>query len=151
MKKYICQGNPKQKREYEKLNMQAILKKKIRKKNKYDENFEPKKKYEKIKYDEILNPEENMKKIKMRKILRQKENMKTTNMRKILNQKENMRKTNMRKILNQKFLSKVEKFCQQIRQDPYFICTLCHRCLYKRTDYLNMKSIIFLLQNSIAR
>ena len=109
------------------------------------------KKYEKIKYDEILNAEENMKKIKIRKILRQKENMKTTNMRKILNQKENMRKTNMRKILNQKFLSKVEKFCQQIRQDPYFICTLCHRCLYKRTDYLNMKSIIFLLQNSIAR
>ena len=82
------------------------------------------KKYEKIKYDEILNAEENMKKIKIRKILRQKENMKTTNMRKILNQKENMRKTNMRKILNQKFLSKVEKFCQQIRQGPYFICTL---------------------------
>ena len=43
MKKNIYQGNPKQKREYKKLNMQTILKKKIRKKNKYDENFEPKK------------------------------------------------------------------------------------------------------------
>ena len=83
----------------------------------------------------------------MRKILNQKENMKTnkTYMRKILNLKEKMKK-NIRKILNQKkenrnkihkknkkCLNKVETFCQQIRQGPYFICTVCHRCLYKRS------------------
>ena len=22
-------------------------------------------------------------------------------------------------------------FCQQIRKDPYFICTVCHQCFYK--------------------
>ena len=32
-----------------------------------------------------------------------------------------------------KCLNKVEKICQQIRQGPYFICTVCHRCLYKRS------------------
>ena len=65
---------------------------------------------------------------------------------KILNQKENMKKTNMIKILNQKkkiakkcikgtknVLSKVEKFCQQIKQGPHFICTVCHQCLYKHS------------------
>ena len=31
-----------------------------------------------------------------------------------------------------KCLNKVKKFCQQIRQGPYFICAVCHRCLYKR-------------------
>ena len=87
-----------------------------------------------------------MKKAKMRKILNQKENMKKVKMRKILNQKRNIKKTNMRKILNRKnkvakkmykkskkCLSKVEKFCQQIRQGPYFIFTVCHWCLYKRS------------------
>ena len=28
-------------------------------------------------------------------------------------------------------LNKVEKFCQQIKQGPYFICTVYHQCLYK--------------------
>ena len=28
---------------------------------------------------------------------------------------------------NKKCLNKVEKFCQQIRQDPYLIYTVCHR------------------------
>ena len=27
----------------------------------------------------------------------------------------------------------MKRFCQQIRQGPYFICTVCHRCLYKRS------------------
>ena len=63
--------------------------------------------------------------------------MKKTNLRKILNQRENTKyeknpgpKTENRKRMH-KWLNKVEKFCQQIRQGPYFICTACHRCLYK--------------------
>ena len=32
---------------------------------------------------------------------------------------------------NKKCLNKVERFYQQIRKDPYFICTVCHRCLCK--------------------
>ena len=34
---------------------------------------------------------------------------------------------------NKKRLNKVEKFCQQIRKGLYFICTVCHRCLYRRS------------------
>ena len=34
---------------------------------------------------------------------------------------------------NKKYSKKLEKFCQQIRQGPYFICTACHRCLYNRS------------------
>ena len=92
----------------------------------------------------------------MRTVLNQKENMKK-NMRKTLNQKENMRKTNMRKIMNQnkkvakrcikknkKYLNKVEMFCQQIRQFPFFIFTLCYPCFYKRSIRL-LKSIIYLM------
>ena len=32
---------------------------------------------------------------------------------------------------NKKCLNKIKTFCQQIRQDHYFICAVCHRCLYK--------------------
>ena len=34
---------------------------------------------------------------------------------------------------NKKCLNKVKKFSQQIRQGPYFICTVRHRCLFKRS------------------
>ena len=34
---------------------------------------------------------------------------------------------------NKKCLNKVEKLCKQIIQGPYFICTMRHRCLYKRS------------------
>ena len=34
---------------------------------------------------------------------------------------------------NKKCLNKLDKFCQKIRQGPYFICTVCHQCLYKRS------------------
>ena len=34
---------------------------------------------------------------------------------------------------NKKCLNKVEKFCQQTRQGPHFICTVCHPCLYKHS------------------
>ena len=66
------------------------------------------------------------------------------NMTEILNQKQNMRKKNMINILHQKektakryikrkkrCLSKVEKFCKQIRQGPCFIFTMCNRCFYQ--------------------
>ena len=64
-KKYIYQGNPKQKREYKKLNMQTIVNEKENtEKKQIWGKFWTKKKYEKIKYEEILNAEENMKKKK---------------------------------------------------------------------------------------
>ena len=37
---------------------------------------------------------------------------------------------------NKKCLNEVAKFSQQIRQDPYFICIRCHRCLHKRSARL---------------
>ena len=88
----------------------------------------------------------------MRKILNQKENMKKTSMRKILNQKKQNRKKIHKK--NKKCLNKFEKFCQQIRQGFYFICTEYHRCLYKRSVRLfehEKYNILTLLQNCIVR
>ena len=67
----------------------------------------------------------------MREILNQKENMKKTNMRKTWNQEKKVPKRGIKK--NKKRLNKVEKFCQQIRKGLYFICTVCHRCLYRRS------------------
>ena len=70
-------------------------------------------------------------------------------MGKIMNQKEDMKKykyegnpepkkqlqqqqqNKKRKNKNKKRLNKVKKFYQQIRQSPYCICTVSHRCLYK--------------------
>ena len=34
---------------------------------------------------------------------------------------------------NKNCLNEVAKFCQQIRQDRYFIWTVCHWCLYKQS------------------
>ena len=92
-----------------------------------------------------------------------KKNEKKTNIRKILNKKEDTKKLqifgekkSMRKRMyekkkcdknpelkqenckkmhkkNKKCLNKVAKLCQQIRQGRYFICTVCHRFLYKRS------------------
>lgn len=56
---------------------------------------------------------------------------------------------NDRKILNRKnkivkSLNKVKKFCQQIRQGPYFICIVSHWCLLSTmSDYFNMRNQIF--------
>ena len=47
--------------------------------------------------------------------------MKKTNMGKILNQKKKIAKGYIK---TKKHLNKVEKFCQQIRQGPNFICTV---------------------------
>ena len=87
-----------------------------------------------------LNQKNNMKKPPKNKT-KQKENM-----TEILNQKQNMRKKYIANVLHQKekiakryikikkiCLSKVEKFCKQIRQGHYFIYTMCNQCLYKRS------------------
>ena len=98
----------------------------------------------------ILKQEEDIKKTNMRKIVTQKENMKKPNIKKILNQKKKIMHKKIHK-KNQKCLKKVEKFCQQIRQGPYFICTVCHQSFISAvSDYLNMENIIFLLQNFIV-
>ena len=55
--------------------------------------------------------------------------MRKTNMRKILNQKKKITKRCIKR--TKKCLNKIEKFCQRIRQGHHFICTVCHRCLYK--------------------
>ena len=34
---------------------------------------------------------------------------------------------------NKKYLNKLKIFFQQLREGPYFICAVCHRCLYKRS------------------
>ena len=44
--------------------------------------------------------------------------------------KENRKKVHQK---NKNCLNKFETFCPQIRQGPYFICTVYHRCLYKRS------------------
>ena len=101
----------------EKGNIRKILNKKNKlKKKKYQENPKPKEEYEKHKYEENPEPKRKYEKNKYEKNPKPK--------------KENRKKMNKK---NKKCLNKVEKFCQQIRQDPYFICTVCHRCLYKRS------------------
>ena len=35
-----------------------------------------------------------------------------------------------------KVFNKAEKFHQQIRQGPYYICTVCHHCLYQHSARL---------------
>ena len=57
--------------------------------------------------------------------------MRKTNMTKTLKQKKKIAKKIYQK--NKKCLNKLAKFCQQIRQGPYFICIVCHWCLYKRS------------------
>ena len=101
----------------EKGNIRKILNKKnkLKKKN-YQENPKPKEEYEKHKYEENPEPKRKYEKNEYEKNPKPK--------------KENRKKMHKK---NKKCLNKVEKFCQQIRQDPYFICTLCHRCLYKRS------------------
>ena len=121
------------------------MSKKEYEKKKYRENREPKREYEKkLIWRKFWTKKRIWKKQMWGKSWTKKRIKKKTNMKKILNQKENTRKTNMRKILKQKksqkdalegkeCLNKVETFCQQIRQYPYFICIVCHRCLYKHS------------------
>ena len=72
----------------------------------------------------VLNQKKNTKK-KLEENPEAKREYEKTNVRKILNQK----KANRRKVhkKNKKCLTKVERFCQQIKQDPYVIFTLCDR------------------------
>ena len=47
----------------------------------------------------------------------------------------------------QKNCDKVDSFLQQVKQSPFYICTICHRSLYQRSvSCASMKNIIFLLQ-----
>ena len=78
-----------------------------KKKNKCKKNPETKLEYEKKKMRKILNQNDNMRKANIKKSWTKK--------------KENCNKMHKK---NKKILNKVEKFCQQIRQDHYFICTV---------------------------
>ena len=84
-----------------------ISKKEIEyKKSKYEENSEPKREYQDRKKVCEKNPD---------------------------SKKENR---NWMHKKNKKCLNKAEEFCQQIRQDPYFISTVCHWYLYKNSVIL---------------
>ena len=91
-----------------------LWKRKYEKKNKYEENPEPKKKYEKHKYEE--NSE----------LKRKYENNKYD--KNPESKKENRKKMYKK---NRKCLNNLENFCQQIRQGPYFIRTFSQWRLYK--------------------
>ena len=96
--------------------MRKILNiKKFIKKKKYQENCKPKKEYEKNKYQENAKPKRESEEKECEKNPEPK--------------KENRKSIHKKK----KCLNKVKFFCQQIRQDPYATCTMCHRCLYKRS------------------
>ena len=79
---------------------------------KYEENPELNRKYQ-HKYEENPEPERKYKKNKYEKNPEPK--------------KESRKKMHKK----QKSLNKVGKFCQKIKQDPYFIYTVCHQCLCK--------------------
>ena len=79
-----------------------------------------------------------MRKTNMRKIQKQKENMKKKNKKNKINKYEENHETKKenRETMNKKnkiYLNKVEKFYQLIRQIPYFIYTVCHWYLHKRS------------------
>ena len=41
---------------------------------------------------------------------------------------------------------KVDNFLQQVKRDPYYICTICHQSLYQRSArFLNMKKYQILI------
>ena len=93
-----------------------------------------------------------MKKRNIRKIVNQKENMKKINMRKILKQKKKIAKKMHKKNNSEeqnpetkkksqkrciKRTIKVRKFCHQIRQGSYFICTVLYRRTVKLIEHEN--------------
>ena len=115
----------------EKGNFREILnKKRNMKKKKYQENPKPKKEYEKINIRKILDKKENMK-----KYIRGKPWTKKRIWEKNFEKNPEPKKQNYKKMhkKNKKCFKKVEKIFKQIWQDPYFICTVCHRCRYKRS------------------
>ena len=108
--------------------------------------------------DNPLRKRKYEKKIYMRKILYQKENMKKKYQENPESKREyeknkyeknpEPKKENRKKLHKKKkiYLSKVQKFCQQIRQSPCFNGAF----ISTASDYLNMKNI-FLLQKCIFR
>ena len=102
--------------------MDKRLRKEIMKKNKYEENPEPKREYEKKRKFLKQKGEDEKNKCDKNPVTKKSKRKTTTTTTKIAK-----RRVKEKKIC----LNKVENFCQQ-EQDPYFICTVCHRCLYKR-------------------
>ena len=132
MKKMKYWENPEEKIEYKKNNKYVdnpLQKRKYEKKIYiYEKNSVPKGEYEK-KYLENPESKREYEKNKYEKNPEPK--------------KENRKKLHKKK---KKYLSKVQKFCQQIRQSPCFIGAF----ISTASDYLNMKNI-FLLQKCIFR
>ena len=106
------QDSPETKKEYQKSRYSKNCKSKLEyQKNKYNENSELRKEYERSQYWENPELKREYKKSQYKK------NAKT-------------RKDKTKKKISGKG---VEKFCQQIKQGPYYICTECQRSLYKRS------------------
>ena len=129
MKKMKYWENPEEKIEYKKNNKYVdnpLQKRKYEKKKIYEKNSVPKGEYEK-KYLEHPESKREYEKNKYEKNPEPK--------------KENRKKLHKKK---KKYLSKVQKFCQQIRQSPCFIGAF----ISTASDYLNMKNI-FLLQKCV--
>ena len=71
-------------------------------------------------------------------------------MKKIVNQKKKIAKRCIKKKTKKSF-NNVEKFCRQIRQGPIqFAQCVISTFINTVSDYLNMKNIIFLMQNCIV-
>ena len=82
-----------------------------------------------------------------RQILKKKENMKKNK----YDKNPEPKKENCKK-LHKKKKKCLNKFFQQIRQSPHFICTVCHQRLYKRSCRLfENENNIFLLPNCIVQ
>ena len=122
-KKY--QKNPERTRECEKKSYNPQRKRKYER-NKNKENPEPKRKHEINKYEE--NPEPKKKKKWKKEPKREYEENKCK--KNLEPTQENHKKMHKK---NKNCLNEVAKFCQQIRQDRYFIWTVCHWCLYKQS------------------
>ena len=139
--------DPEQKRGYEKNKfMDNLLRIRKYEKNKYEENPEPKRKFEKSKYEENPEPKREYEKskyegnpelkteyekIKYKEYPEPKREYEKNKYDKNPEPKKENRKKMYKK--NKKCLNKLKKFCQQMRSVPYFICTVCHRCPYKRS------------------
>ena len=135
----------------EKINIRKILNQKENmKENKNEANLEPNEEYEKERnMRKILKKKGNIKKNKYEQNLEPKTEYEKTRMKKIVNQKKKIAKRCIKK--TKKSFNNVEKFCRQIRQGPIqFAQCVISTFINTISDYLNMKNIIFLMQNCIV-
>ena len=124
------------------------------KKNKYADNPQRQRKYEKKKkkpkYEENPEPKREYEKIYTRKTLNQKDNMRKKTLRKILNQKNKITKRCIKRTKNA--LKRLKRFLSKYDRAPIsFAQCAIGAVISAVSDYLNMKNIIFLLHNCIAR